>query len=58
LKNIELADSIWEKQLHKIEVTTSNENDKRIFYTMMYQSMLAPTLLSDHNGEYKGANGK
>jgi predicted alpha-1,2-mannosidase len=52
------ADSIWEKQLHKIEVTTSNENDKRIFYTMMYQSMLAPTLLSDHNGEYKGANGK
>jgi hypothetical protein len=24
---------------------------------MMYQSM-APTLLSDHNGEYKGANGK
>jgi predicted alpha-1,2-mannosidase len=52
------ADSIWEKQLHKIEVTTSNENDKRIFYTMMYQSMLAPTLLSDHNGEYKGANEK
>jgi putative alpha-1,2-mannosidase len=35
------ADSIWEKQLHKIEVTTSNENDKRIFYTMMYH-MLAP----------------
>jgi len=23
---------------------------------MMYQSMLAPTLLSDHNGNYKGAN--
>ena len=25
---------------------------------MMYQSMLAPTLLSDCSGDYKGANGK
>ena len=25
---------------------------------MLYQSMLAPTLLSDCNGNYKGANGK
>lgn len=52
------ADAVWEKELHKIEITTSNENNKKIFYTMMYQSMLAPTLLSDYNGEYKGANDK
>ncbi|WP_281987389.1 GH92 family glycosyl hydrolase [Aquimarina aggregata] len=50
------AQSTWEKELQKIKITTSNENKKTIFYTMMYQSMLAPTLLSDAKGEYKGAN--
>ncbi|MBI9040185.1 GH92 family glycosyl hydrolase [Lutibacter sp.] len=52
----EQAEAKWEKELHKIEVSTSNETNKHIFYTMMYQSMLAPTLLSDHNSNYKGAN--
>ncbi|TYP97401.1 putative alpha-1,2-mannosidase [Tenacibaculum adriaticum] len=50
------ANDIWEKELKKIEVSTSDENQKTIFYTMLYQSMLAPTLLSDLNGNYKGAN--
>ncbi len=46
----------WEKQLGKIEIATANPTHKYIFYTMLYQSMLAPTLLSDHNQNYKGAN--
>ncbi|AUC83821.1 alpha-mannosidase [Polaribacter sp. ALD11] len=46
----------WEKQLQKIVITTKDSTKKHIFYTMLYQSMLAPTLLSDHNGNYKGAN--
>lgn len=50
------AESKWEKELHKIEISTTNETKKHIFYTMLYQSMLAPTLLSDLNGNYKGAN--
>ena len=50
------ADSIWEQQLQKIKIETINTAKKHIFYTMLYQSMLAPTLLSDHNGNYKGAN--
>ncbi|MBJ6367415.1 GH92 family glycosyl hydrolase [Snuella sedimenti] len=50
------ADSIWEAQLQKIEIKTSAPDKKEIFYTMLYQSMLAPTLLSDLNGDYKGAN--
>ncbi|WP_035141556.1 GH92 family glycosyl hydrolase [Flavobacterium daejeonense] len=52
------ARNLWEKELQKIQVTTKDTVKKRIFYTMMYQSMLAPTLLSDLNGDYKGANGK
>lgn len=49
------ADEIWEKELEKIKIE-STDNNKTIFYTMLYQSMLAPTLLSDLNGNYKGAN--
>ena len=50
------AEAKWETQLNKIKVTMADDTQKRIFYTMLYQSMLAPTLLSDHNGNYKGAN--
>ena len=52
----EQADEIWEEQLQKIKVTMLTDEQTRIFYTMLYQSMLAPTLLSDLNGNYKGAN--
>ena len=52
----EQAEVKWESELSKIEISTSNETQKHIFYTMLYQSMLAPTLLSDHNGNFKGAN--
>lgn len=51
------ASALWEKELRKIQIETPDETKKKIFYTMMYQSMLAPTLLSDTNGDYKGANG-
>ncbi|GAA4296325.1 GH92 family glycosyl hydrolase [Aestuariibaculum suncheonense] len=50
------AEAVWEQQFEKIEVFTTDETKKHIFYTMLYQSMLAPTLLSDYNNEYKGAN--
>ncbi|WP_432221035.1 GH92 family glycosyl hydrolase [Flavobacterium sp. TMP13] len=50
------AENKWEKQLSKIDITIADETKKKIFYTMLYQSMLAPTLLSDHDGNYKGAN--
>ncbi|WP_289023630.1 GH92 family glycosyl hydrolase [uncultured Salegentibacter sp.] len=52
------ANDIWERELKKIKITTANKDQKSVFYTMMYQSMLAPTLLSDPNGNYKGANGE
>ncbi len=50
------ARAVWKNELNKIKITTSDKDKKSIFYTMMYQSMLAPTLLSDPNGDYKGAN--
>ena len=52
------ATNKWEQQLGKIHITIADETKKKIFYTMLYQSMLTPTLLSDHDGNYKGANNK
>mgnify|MGYP001256017180 CR=1 FL=1 len=51
------ARGIWETELQKINIESSDRAQKELFYTMLYQSMLAPTLLSDCNGNYKGANG-
>ncbi len=48
----------WEKELQKITIETDNLSDKKTFYTTLYQSMLAPTLLSDVDGHYKGADGE
>nr|MBS9768704.1 GH92 family glycosyl hydrolase [Flavobacteriaceae bacterium] len=52
----EQAKQLWEKELSKITIQTEDKDTKTIFYTMLYQSMLAPTLYSDANGNYKGAN--
>ncbi|WP_420321320.1 GH92 family glycosyl hydrolase [Flagellimonas sp.] len=52
----EHTEGIWEKELQKIKIETADLDKKTIFYTMLYQSMLAPTLYSDSNGEYKAAN--
>ncbi|MDO5606834.1 MAG: GH92 family glycosyl hydrolase [Capnocytophaga sp.] len=47
----------WDSELSKIRITTDDFDKKMLFYTMMYQSMLAPTLLSDPQGNYKAADG-
>ena len=38
------AETIWEKQLAKIDIQTENENQKTIFYTALYHTMIAPNL--------------
>lgn len=54
----ESADQLWEKELKKINVKTADESLKTIFYTSLYHSMIAPTLHTDLNGQYKGLNGQ
>ncbi|MEM1121965.1 MAG: GH92 family glycosyl hydrolase [Bacteroidota bacterium] len=51
------AEALWEKELNKIEVTTTNDSLKTIFYTALYRTCLAPTILEDSRGNYKGADG-
>lgn len=51
---IEEANKVWNAELNRIIVTGDSEEQKRIFYTALYHSMLAPNLYSDVNGEYRG----
>ncbi|WKN43752.1 GH92 family glycosyl hydrolase [Tunicatimonas pelagia] len=46
------AQAEWEKELSKIRVTTDSEDDKTVFYTALYHSLLMPMTYSDHNGDY------
>jgi len=51
------ASDAWEKELTKIRIKTSDPDQKKIFYTALYHTMIAPSLFSDANGEFKGVNG-
>ena len=52
------ADEKWEKELEKIDISTSAPADKRIFYTALYHTMIDPMLYNDHNGDYLGTDKK
>lgn len=52
------ANADWNRELSKIAIKTHDERAKRIFYTALYHTMIAPSVFSDVNGEYRGADGK
>ncbi|PMC10663.1 GH92 family glycosyl hydrolase [Hoylesella timonensis] len=52
------ADAAWNDELGKIKVETPNLDDKTIFYTSLYHTMIAPSVFSDVNGQYRGSDGK
>jgi putative alpha-1,2-mannosidase len=52
------ANEAWNKELGKIVITTDDAAARRTFYTAMYHSMFAPSVFSDVNGDYRGADGK
>lgn len=52
------ADKAWNDQLGRVVFNTKNTTDKKIFYTALYHTMIAPSLFCDVNGDYYGADGK
>ena len=54
-----LTDAVgtWNKELWKIEVESDNTNNKKIFYTALYHSMIAPNIFQDVDGMYRGRDG-
>lgn len=55
---VQEADAAWNDELGKIKVETPNLDDKTIFYTGLYHTMIAPSVFSDVNGQYRGSDGK
>ncbi|MEI7037573.1 GH92 family glycosyl hydrolase [Fulvimonas yonginensis] len=49
----EAADT-WERELSRIRIDTPSEDTRRIFYSALYHTMLAPTLFDDVDGRYRG----
>lgn len=50
-----IAEQKWEHELQKVAIKTNDEKLKRVFYTALYHTSLAPVLYSDADGRYKNA---
>ena len=47
------AYDIWNTELKRYEVAGNVEQDKTVFYTALYHTMIAPNLFSDADGRYR-----
>lgn len=52
------ATDLWEKELSKVEIEGGTEDQKTIFYTALYHSMISPNIFSDADGRYRGMDQK
>ncbi len=48
------ANDTWNTLLNRIKIDGATEEQKTIFYTALYHSMMMPTVLSDADGSYMG----
>lgn len=51
------ARRLWNNELGRIRIESPCDELKRVFYTAMYHTMMAPALFSDVDGKYRGADG-
>jgi predicted alpha-1,2-mannosidase len=52
------ASKQWDQALGAVQVKTGDGHLERTFYTALYHSSLAPTLLSDVDGQFRGPDGQ
>ena len=50
------ADKVWNDELSKIVIETGDESARKIFYTALYHTMIAPSIFCDVDGSYYGAD--
>lgn len=48
------AETHWNKELSKIEVTSNDKDKLAIFYTALYHTMMQPNIAQDLDGKYRG----
>lgn len=54
----EQARNLWETALSKIKIQGGTDEQKRIFYTSLYHTMIDPRDFTDVDGKYMGADKK
>ncbi len=52
------AVKLWNNVLGKIKVEGGSEEEKKVFYTALYHTMIDPRSMQDVNGNYTGADKK
>ena len=52
------ADKLWNEELSRIKVETSDKSALKVFYTALYHTMIAPSTFCDVDGSYRGADGE
>jgi len=52
------AELLWNKELSKIEVTSTDKDKLAIFYTALYHTMIQPNIAMDVDGMYRGRDNK
>lgn len=48
------AQQLWNTELSKIEVTSTDKDKLAIFYTALYHTMVQPNIAQDIDGKYRG----
>ncbi len=48
----------WNKTLGQVRVAGGTPDERTVFYTALYHTLLAPNLFSDGDGRYRGMDGK
>jgi len=52
------AIALWDNALSKVSITGGTTEQKKVFYTALYHTMIDPRIITDVNGQYPGGDGK
>ncbi|HVS95126.1 MAG TPA: GH92 family glycosyl hydrolase [Puia sp.] len=52
------ADEKWENELGKIAIDPADPEQRKVFYTALYHTLITPALYNDHDSSYRGTDGK
>lgn len=48
----------WNEEMGRIDISGASEDEKTIFYTALYHTMICPNIFSDVDNKYLGMDGK
>ena len=52
-RTVEIAEDMWNHELGRIRIETEDETARKIFYTALYHTMIAPSAFSDLGGDHR-----